>query len=275
MKGIDSNNNKQRGDGEADLLIPSLMSLTVSPPRMTSLHLARLRSRAPFPPPNFCPLYSATFQSSPYIYASSTPSLFLHQRCFAIVEVERTNKTRREFAQVAREVTRENFEPPAGTRILFAYYTYPSGKKVRKTSFISLARFSFFIFVLLFCFSFYSASSFPSSSFSAHLSLLFTLLLLPLLFLLLAFCINCIFYYILYLMRNSWAWPRSKTRIATRPKLRKMKTGISSSTITTTSFITSSSSATSAASVTVGGSSKRSSLVSRSEIQPAEVLVND
>ena len=152
LKGIDSNNNKQRGDGEADLLIPSLMSLTVSPPRMTSLHLARLRSRAPFPPPNFCPLYSATFQSSPYIYASSTPSLFLHQRCFAIVEVERTNKTRREFAQVAREVTRENFEPPAGTRILFAYYTYPSGKKVRKTSFISLARFSFFIFVLLFCF---------------------------------------------------------------------------------------------------------------------------
>ena len=47
-----------------------------------------------------------------------------------IVEVERTNKTRREFAQVARDVTRENFEPPAGSRILFAYYSYPTGKKV-------------------------------------------------------------------------------------------------------------------------------------------------
>lgn len=30
---------------------------------------------------------------------------------------------------MAREVTRENFEPPAGSRILFGYYTYPSGKK--------------------------------------------------------------------------------------------------------------------------------------------------
>ena len=48
-----------------------------------------------------------------------------------IKEVERSNKTRREFALVARDVTREYFEPPAGSRILFAYYTYPSGKKVR------------------------------------------------------------------------------------------------------------------------------------------------
>lgn len=113
------NKTDEKEVGDVDSVIPSLMSLTLSPPKISQLSsppkiprltFTRLRSHRnespkPPPPPSFQP------------------------RSFDFVEVERTNKTRREFAFVAREVTRGNFEPPAGSRLLFGYYTYPSGKK--------------------------------------------------------------------------------------------------------------------------------------------------
>lgn len=102
------------GDDVVDSVIPSLMSLTLSPPVIIPC--------LPSPPDVPCPPI-ARYDKTPL------PPPSFHQRSVTIVEVERTNKTRREFVFVAREVTRENFEPPAGSRIIFAYYTYPSGKK--------------------------------------------------------------------------------------------------------------------------------------------------
>jgi len=57
------------------------------------------------------------------------PDISAIKNHFMITEVERNNKTRREFARIARDVSSENYEPPAGSRLLFGYYTYPTGKQ--------------------------------------------------------------------------------------------------------------------------------------------------
>ena len=110
----DNNNNNKSPAADVGSIIPSLMSLTLSPPSPTS---------APF---SVRSLRRNGHRQTKSSYAPKEVA-----RCFEIVEVERTNKTRREFAHIAREVTRENFEPLAGTKLLFAYYTYPNGKKVK------------------------------------------------------------------------------------------------------------------------------------------------
>lgn len=109
----DDNNNNKSPAADVGSVIPSLMSLTLSPPS-----------------PTYAPFSVRSLRRNGHRQTKSSydePKEVA--RCFEIVEVERTNKTRREFAHIAREVTRENFEPPAGTKLLFAYYTYPNGKK--------------------------------------------------------------------------------------------------------------------------------------------------
>lgn len=143
--------NANAAKADVDSVIPSLMSLALDPPVP-----AVSNSRAgPAKGPLCLPIVNqrqkqAAVAASGLVGGQVQPLLLMtenmarstvdglvpllrrgvtpHDR-LEIVEVERTNKTRREFAQIARDVTRECFEPPAGSRILFAYYTFPSGKR--------------------------------------------------------------------------------------------------------------------------------------------------
>jgi len=136
-------------DAGVNSVIPSLMSLSLDPPMPSAPAATAVPTVSPF----FLPVVKQKKKppSLTGYVANQVPPLLLTREEIArstvdglgpllrrglaphdrieIVEVERTNKTRREFAQIARDVTRECFEPPAGSRILFAYYTFPTGKR--------------------------------------------------------------------------------------------------------------------------------------------------
>ena len=163
--------NANAAKADVDSVIPSLMSLALDPPVPAVSNSPAGPAKGPFCLPivkqkqkqaavaasglvggQVQPLLLMTENMArstvdglvPLLRRGITP----HDR-LEIVEVERTNKTRREFAQIARDVTRECFEPPAGSRILFAYYTFPSGKRVRPTFLNLHYYYLFFIFYLL------------------------------------------------------------------------------------------------------------------------------
>jgi len=124
---------------KVDSVIPSLMSLNLSPPSFLAPRFAHpvndLTMEGLFAPASGRHTTPGQFEllkggvASSSRHGATKEKVNVKDDRLEIVEVERTNKTRREFAQVARDVTRENFEPPAGSRILFAYYSYPTGKK--------------------------------------------------------------------------------------------------------------------------------------------------